>query len=264
MGAQQPRGAFELACAETRQAGLRRAHGTDAPGAMMLVKPLDTLLAIKVVSLEPGLCESDRRVATALLEHFNRKTGRCDPGQKRLARLLGYCERTIIRATKKLEKVGLFKKVRHGGYSNRNSYEPNWARLHELHAAWKARWREHSRTAMSPATGQESHLQGDTNVSQTYSINNLHKGTDSRGLTKKEGVSRRSFFASPKPSADAARNQAEKRWATKLHEMFADKPVTYGEVIAAVDQAMSTAATDAELARRGAGIDFILKQLKLR
>jgi hypothetical protein len=45
----------------------------------MTVRPLDTLLAVKTISLAPGLLENDRRVATVLIEHFNRKTGRCRP-----------------------------------------------------------------------------------------------------------------------------------------------------------------------------------------
>jgi hypothetical protein len=36
-----------------------------------------------------------------------------------------------------LQSIGLFLKVRHGGWSNRNSYEPNWARFAEFDAAWK-------------------------------------------------------------------------------------------------------------------------------
>jgi predicted transcriptional regulator len=93
----------------------------------MPVRPLDTLIAIKVINLMPGLRQSDRRVGATLIEHFNRRTGRCDPGLNRLAEMLGLCVRTIIRSTQRLETVGLFRKVRHGGYSNRNSYEPNWA-----------------------------------------------------------------------------------------------------------------------------------------
>lgn len=40
-------------------------------------------------------------------------------------------------------------------------------------------------------------------------------------------------------------------------------PVTYGEIIAAVDEPMRAAATEAEMRRRGAGITYILRQLKI-
>ena len=102
----------------------------------MPVRPLDTLIAIKVINLMPGLRQNDRRVGATLIEHFNRRTGRCDPGLNRLAEMLGLCVRTVIRSTQRLETVGLFRKVRHGGYSNRNSYEPNWARIANSPKLW--------------------------------------------------------------------------------------------------------------------------------
>lgn len=107
----------------------------------MSVKPLDTLIAVKAINVAPGLLESDRWVATALIEHFNRKTGRCDPGIERLAKLLGCCTRTVIRAIKRLEKVGVFRKTRHGGYSNRNKYEPNWTWFRQQDALWRQKMR---------------------------------------------------------------------------------------------------------------------------
>src|SRR4051812_48497456 len=98
----------------------------------MAVKGLDTLLAIKVINLVPDLRPSDRRVGVALIEHYNRRTGRCDPGLERIATLLSISTRTVIRSTERLHVMGLFHKVRHGGWSNRNSYKPNWVRFAEL------------------------------------------------------------------------------------------------------------------------------------
>ena len=103
----------------------------------MSIRPLETLLAIKVINLIPGLCPSDRRVGALLIEHYNRETGRCDPGIQRLSALLGLSTRTIMRSTKRLETASLFKKVRHGGYFHQNSYAPNWARFAD--AAWDQR-----------------------------------------------------------------------------------------------------------------------------
>jgi len=98
----------------------------------MAVRRLDTLLALKAVSLALGLKENDRRVAAALVEHFNRETSQCDPGLKRIADLLGISTRTVIRATKRLETTGLLRKVRHSGHLNRNHYEPVWSRFREI------------------------------------------------------------------------------------------------------------------------------------
>jgi hypothetical protein len=71
----------------------------------MLVRAIDTLLAIKVIGLVPGLSTTDRRVASLLLEHYTRRTGQCDPGLERIARLLGVSTRTVIRSNHKLERA---------------------------------------------------------------------------------------------------------------------------------------------------------------
>jgi hypothetical protein len=233
-----------------------------------MVRPLDTLIACKVINLADGLRQSDRRVGTALIEHYNRVTGRCDPGIERLAALLGYCARTIIRATQALERAGLFQKVRHGGYSNRNFYQPNWTRFSELAAAWDKKMRARSRhhaSSMSPAPRQPSHTEGDSRVSQTC-ISNLHKSTCPSGPPKKrtERIDARSIARSfGKRSADVARDEAECRWNRDLDERFRSMPVTYSEIVEAITPDIQTAATDAELRCRGAGIDCIVNQLKL-
>jgi hypothetical protein len=234
----------------------------------MAVKPLDTLIACKVINLADGLRQSDRRVGTALIEHYNRVTGRCDPGIERLAALLGYCPRTIIRSTQALERAGLFQKVRHGGYSNRNFYRPNWTRFGELAAAWDQKMRvrpRHDPPRMSLAPRPPSHMEGDTGVTQTCSTN-PSQSTCSSGLPNKrtEAVEIRSNTNSfGHRSADAARNEAERRWNRDLDERFRSKPITYSEIVDAITPAIHAAATDAELRHRGAGLDCIIKQLKL-
>jgi hypothetical protein len=104
-----------------------------------------TLLALKVLTLVPELNASDRRVAGALLEHFNRNTAQCDPGLPRIADLLGLSTRTVMRSNRRLEAARLFKKTRHGGRSHRNSYEPNWARFQELEGVWREKFNHKSR-----------------------------------------------------------------------------------------------------------------------
>src|SRR5690242_5029263 len=105
----------------------------------MAIRSLDTLLALKALCLAPGLNSNQRRVGAALIEHFNRKTGQCDPGHGRLAYLLSIDKRTAIRCTQALVASGLFEKVRHGGRSSRNLYVPCWSRLSEICADWDDR-----------------------------------------------------------------------------------------------------------------------------
>ena len=55
---------------------------------MAISRPLDTLLAFKAIALMPKLSAAERRVAAAIVDHFRRGDGRCDPGVERLANLL--------------------------------------------------------------------------------------------------------------------------------------------------------------------------------
>src|SRR5260370_14673872 len=93
----------------------------------MAIRRLDTLLALKVLTLVPELNASDRRVAGALLEHFNRNTGQCDPSLPRIADLLGLSTRTVMRSNQRLEAARLFNKTRPGARSPRHSSQPNWS-----------------------------------------------------------------------------------------------------------------------------------------
>jgi len=236
----------------------------------MPVKSLDTLLAIKIISLTPGLCLSDRQVGILLIEHYNRKTGRCDPGIERLSALLGRSTRTIIRSTNRLEAAGLFKKVRHGGYSHRNSYTPNWSRFAELLAAWDRRLKlaANSRSIqLSPSERHRSHVEPDVRVTQTYKAN-LPNQTyrDSRESNKRASLPTVTWRLHPvvaASSADAATTATERCWMDDLHRQFSSMPTTYGEIIEAISTEMREAATQAEMKRRGAGLDYIVRQLKL-
>lgn len=235
----------------------------------MPIKPLDTLLAIKVLGLVERLGANDRRVAAILIEHFNRKTGQCDPGIARISELLGISERTVIRANQRLEASGLFRKVRHGGYGNRNSYQPVWARFAEYQASWQAKMQFKSKsrmTVLSPLMRHGCHVQHDNGVTQTC-YSNASQLTCSSGLPKKRvdgsSAKRVGIPNGGKGSSDAARDEAERRWSRDLDERFRSKPVTYAEIIEAITPEIQSTATDAELGRHGAGIAFIIKVLKL-
>jgi hypothetical protein len=237
----------------------------------MAIQRLDTLLALKAVHLVPGLTANDRRVAAGLLEHFNRKTGQCDPSLERMAELLRISARTVIRSNHRLERAGLFKKTRHGGHFNRNSYEPMWSRFREIEAAWSARFKRKanpSRPEVSHAQGQACHGEGDNPVTQTCR-SNLLKETYKNGLPKEEkgrgteSSSRASGPTAGTRSRDAAETAAERRWNDALHVQFGSLPLTYGEILQAIDAEMQAAATAAEMRCRGAGLKYILNRLRL-
>lgn len=236
----------------------------------MSIKPVDTLLAIKVLSYVPGLTASARAVGALLIDRYNRKTGQCDPGLESIATHVGVNVRTVMRSVRQLETAGLLRKLRHGGNSNRNQYEPNWQRFRELESEWRGRLRSRrfsARPELSPSTGQNCHVPGDKTVTQTYPINLQTKQLSSGSRSNEDGgkvrCSTRAMIAITPRSRDAAEAEAERRWSGALHKSFAHQPLTYGDIVAAITSEIQTAATSAELKHRGAGFAYILRRLKL-
>lgn len=217
------------------------------------IKPIDTLLGMKVALLAPGLTHAERRVLSAMIEHFNRDTGQCDPTIERMAELLGMCTRTAERAVEGLASKGLILFFRHGGRSNRNQYEIVWAKLDELRAAWKEKFEAAARaraTNLSPRTRHSSRREGDSRVGQTYS--NLPNRTYSQHRSKEEGQR-------PTPAREAARTQAQRRIDTALRLQPAE---AHNAAYTVVDDAVWDAAIEAEVQRRGSGVEFLLRELE--
>ncbi|RWD31341.1 MAG: hypothetical protein EOS22_04790 [Mesorhizobium sp.] len=59
-------------------------------------------LAFKALLIATGLSSSERRVAAAIVDHMNSRTGRCDPGMRRLAFDTGHQLSTVQQAVSKL------------------------------------------------------------------------------------------------------------------------------------------------------------------
>ena len=95
-----------------------------------------------------------------------------------------------------------------------------------------------------------------------------NSSSDPQRLTRKEQCSsiphpnRPMFHVKETRSRDAANAAAERRWNTALQYRYLATPTAYGEIIGAIDPAMQAAATEAELKRHGAGLAYILDQLK--
>jgi hypothetical protein len=251
----------------------------------MSVKPLDTLLGFKAMGLVGGLRESDRRVACALLDHLNRKTGQCDPSLETIAALLGISRRTVIRATSRLEAAGLFRKIRHGGNFHRNFYVPDWQAFERIEADWKARREQRRRSyaeKLSPSRYKPGHDASDSGATETCRSNLSNVTSPSRTAASPtpplpavrvsetgEGRKNRPAQGRTRPfavrhvqSRDAKREVAQRRWDNDLLVRFASEPKLYGLVVAAIDASMAEAATEAELAKAGTGLEYIVQQLK--
>lgn len=135
--------------------------------------------AYKALAVAPDLSANDRRVGGAIIDHFNKKTGQCDPSIERLSALLGVDEKSVRRATHRLCERGLFKKASHGGKSHRASYLPCWAEFRQIVGNWELRMRSRkcasnngdNRAEMSGSTGQECPVEPGKNALQTPVIN---------------------------------------------------------------------------------------------
>jgi Mn-dependent DtxR family transcriptional regulator len=246
----------------------------------------DTLIAHKALNLSPALSGTDKRVGCAIVDHFNRKSGQCDPSIGRIARLLDISPRTVMRAVNRLERLGFIRKHRHGGHFHRNSYRPDWPRFRAEAEKWNARARarkaQPTAKSLSPCQGQTGHLASGQFVTQTLPINQSEEtltasmsSKDPPGsilpIPKKEhsrpDAARRGRVASgsmPPRFRDVANDAAERRWTFELQSRFVSTPTTYAKVIDAITPMMHAAATDAELRKPGAGLFYILHQLRMQ
>jgi DNA-binding transcriptional MocR family regulator len=254
----------------------------------MRTGPSDTFIAHKAINLADDLAGTERRVAAAIIDHYNRKTGQCDPSLDSIAKLLGVSRRTVIRAIGALVQKGYFRKTRHGGKFHRNSYLPIWSRFHAKETKWKERRAMASRTfecaRVSPLQGQTCPLAGDADVTQTFLSNPLNEtlpgpGPENetqmpneriarKGLSREDSrevsysVARERFHVKSRSSRIAVFDAAERRWAAALAAMYQNTPAIHAALIDAIDQNLSNAATALEMQKHGSGLHYILEALR--
>ncbi|WP_081494398.1 helix-turn-helix domain-containing protein [Bradyrhizobium genomosp. III] len=141
----------------------------------MLPEKYDTTLALKAIGLSDQLNKTEKRVAVALLDHFNRKTARCDPSQQTIAALLGVDRKTVNRAIKKIVRLGYFNSLRHRGSRHCNSYQPCWHRFRADEEKWTTNRRKYRSRFDAPEVplsgGHDYPGRGDQITSQTYPTN---------------------------------------------------------------------------------------------
>jgi hypothetical protein len=143
----------------------------------MLPRKFDTTFALKAIGLTDQLSGTEKRVAVTLLDHYNRKTGRCDPSQQTIATLLSVDRRTVNRAIKRFVKIGFFRRSRHKGNNHCNSYQPCWDRFRALEENWKLARRKHANRfggeKMSLSERQDCPSTDGDAISQTFSNNSI-------------------------------------------------------------------------------------------
>ena len=261
---------------------------------MAFIRQNDLLFAYMALTLVAGLSGNDRRVAGAILDHFNKKTGQCDPSGEGLAARLGIDRKTVVTATARLcGEFGFFRKVSHGGYAHRASYAPQWAQFRKVVEDWNAKRRgeeQASNEAKTPHSVRRNDLiEWGENASQTDRINRSNKPIETDGACGngapgpepsasepqenphhqarsetlngllKQSVRRASGNRSPS-HADAARQRAEGRIETDLRSLGLH---AHAEAIERMDEATHADAAEAEMRRRGAGLALIRERLHL-
>jgi hypothetical protein len=248
----------------------------------MLPEKGDITIAHKTINLAGELSTAEKAVAGCIIEHVNRKDGRCDPGIDRIAMLTGVNRRTVIRAVDRLDGLHFIEKERHGSRSLRNSYLPNWPLFREREVDWRRRFNGDPTGALAPVPSaspdrcQTSPAAGDAPVTQTSSGNlpkepsadTVAPGAGNAGAAESalKTLGGRKFTgrASTTPSVEPARTAAEKRWSAELHGRYVGDAEAYGLIIEAIDTAMQEAATTAELKQRGSGLRTVLRLIDQR
>jgi len=248
---------------------------------------LDITLAFKAISLSEVLSGTEKQVAAAIVDSFNFRTQQCDPSFDRIAHLTGKSRRTVIRAVERLETIKFLTRTRHGGHFHRNAYQPNWEQFRLAEAGWTARRRtRHWGSNLSPSNvTTASHPSGDTAGTQTIQINHSSETSPTTGaipgrhgdsFKQESGLPTCEARSKPPQSrstgrafspavftdpAAAARLAAERRWNSQLVARLRDRPELFEQAIDAIDQQLQDGATAAEIARKGAGLPYILDQL---
>lgn len=254
---------------------------------MALLTPTDVLFAHKALNVVPGLSANARRVGGAIIDHFNKKTGQCNPSVERLAALLEIDRATVLRATAELSggACQLFDKLSHGGKSHCASYTPRWEVYQEIVATWDMAMKTgepFSKVAeLRRSQSQSCDVEGRKTATQTLRRNPLNEplretvstengfaqgrsGADRpvKGLGKKvdEPQRQRHFMlpiagGKPVSHTDAARRAADKRLWIDLQALGADAMQRCVERMTPQD---SEAATVAEMRRRGGGLAYVL------
>lgn len=85
--------------------------------------------AREAVERAAALSAVESRVLLGIISHFNRASGRCDPGMETLGRAANTSERTARRVVKRVAAMGLVSVLPHRGARHANAYRPNWAAL---------------------------------------------------------------------------------------------------------------------------------------
>mgnify|MGYP002713090317 CR=1 FL=1 len=248
----------------------------------------DILFAHVAINLAPDLSGTARRVAAAIIGHFNRKTGQCDPSVSRLAELLGINRATVLRATAELcsGPDRLFDKRSHAGKGHRAKYMPRWDLFQAIVSDWNARMKTGAAPEKSSpkvaklrrSRSQSCDVKGRSSATQTY-LRNLSKepeGAKSRkpapaespvGLMKKKPRREAQGYlihalpgGKQRSHREAAFAAAERRLNDQIRK---GRSAVRDALFATASAEAWQSAAHAEMDRRGAGLAVLMEAARL-
>jgi predicted transcriptional regulator len=220
---------------------------------MALLAQNDVLFAHKALNIVPGLSAAARRVAGAIIDHFNKRTAQCDPAVERLARMLGIHEQTVKKATCELCEAGLINKVMHGGKMHRSKFEPQWARFQEIVADWDAAMKSGNPLGQGSKTATLEVIEGSETATSEGSEMATQTLRSNQSKEPLEGRVAESSGHKPQLTGDAARQKgAWKRGSP---------PRTQGEMLLSILGGKECSKTTAAVAGAGRRIDRSMHKL---
>lgn len=147
----------------------------------------------RALLLSPGLSSAARSVGGYLTEHYNRTSGRCDPGIDRLARIMGLTDRTIKNALTELDGAKIFAREIHGGRSGTNFYRPLLGTCRGIIADVEARLKTGQAPAVTAKEARRAKQKGGKNLPAKQEENFLQSGEDSFTQTHRKNPSERTL-----------------------------------------------------------------------
>lgn len=187
----------------------------------------------------------------ALVDHYNLKSGQCNPSFARLSRKIGRNRSTVIRSTNSLKRKGIISSQPPSAASRTPNYHINWEKIRDWYSVYseKRAYEQRGGTDATPAI-------------QT-TVNQCHRG----GTLSRGGVSSNTEWGGAGATQTLPRTPSIKpdKKHTSLQEASARvyedlRQALSKDEMAAVIEADTGAlqrATEAEQRRRGAGIEAL-------
>ncbi len=239
------------------------------------------------LNLVPGYSANDRRVGGLLLVHFNRETGRCDPGVDGISKRLKISRRSVLYSLDRIcaETDGLFVRKVHGGINGRNAYSPRWDQAQKIFDFYRDIVAGKIDAESTLGWCKELHENGAENCTlvvqksapkpeeKTKRINQRSDGNQqcSEQLRYPNGSGKQSKpdylrtistpFAKGRKTIDrseAARESAKRRW---YNDLVKRKGNDLRPIVDGITQEIQDAATEAELKQPGTGAGLIILAL---